>query len=71
MTVQLIGKNLRHRCDLRAPKVQFPRGSRGMRMPIRKILKSGPVRLHSQYSGAKIRVFAQNADIINLWLLGG
>ena len=49
----------------------FTRGSRGMHMPTRKILKSGPVGLHSQHSGAKIRVFAQNTDIINLWLLGG
>ena len=48
----------------------FTRGSRGMHMPTRKMLKSGPLRLHSQHSGA-IRVFAQNTDIINFWLLGG
>ena len=59
-----------HRCDLRAPKAQVTRGSRGMHMPTRKILKSGPLRLHSQHSGA-IRVFAQNTDIINFWPLGG
>ena len=30
-----------------------------------KILKSGPLRMHFQHSGAKIRVFAQNRDIVN------
>ena len=29
-----------------------------------KILKSGPLRMHFQHSGAKIRVFEQNTDII-------
>ena len=29
-----------------------------------KILKSGPLTMHFQHSGAKIRVFEQNTDII-------
>ena len=29
-----------------------------------KILKSGPLRMHLQHSGVKIRVFEQNTDII-------
>ena len=33
-----------------------------------KILKSGPLRMHFQHSGAKIRVFEQNTDIIKFWL---
>ena len=32
-----------------------------------KFLKSGPLRIHSQHSGAKIRVFKQNTDIIKFW----
>ena len=32
-----------------------------------KILKSGPLRMHFQHSGAKIRVFEQNTDIIKFW----
>ena len=32
-------------------------------------LKSGPLRMHFQHSGAKIRVFEQNTDIITkFWL---
>ena len=34
----------------------------------RKILKSGPRRMHFQRSGAKLRVFEQNTDIIKFWL---
>ena len=33
-----------------------------------KILKSGPLRMHFQHSGAKIRVFEENTDIIKFWL---
>ena len=33
-------------------------------MPPGKILKSGPLRVHFQHSGAKIRVFEQKIDII-------
>ena len=33
-------------------------------MSPRKILQSGPLRLHFQNSGAKIRMFEQNTDII-------
>ena len=33
-----------------------------------KILKSGPLRMHFQHSGGKIRVFGQNTDIIKFWL---
>ena len=33
-----------------------------------KHLKSGPLRMHFQHSGAKIRVFEQNANIIKFWL---
>ena len=33
-----------------------------------KILKSGPLRIHFQHFGAKIRVFEQNTDIIKFWL---
>ena len=40
-------------------------------MPSGKILRSGALRVHFQHSGAKIRVFEQNTDIINFWLLGG
>ena len=32
--------------------------------PWGKILKSGPLTMHFQHSGAKIRVFEQNTDII-------
>jgi len=41
-------------------------GFRGM--PLGKILKSGPLRVHFQHSGTKIRVFEQNTDIIKFWL---
>ena len=33
-----------------------------------KILKSGPLRMHFQHSGAKIRVLEQDRDIIKFWL---
>ena len=33
-----------------------------------KFLKSGPPRMHFQHSGARIRVFEQNTDIIKFWL---
>ena len=46
------GKNLQQRRDLSA----------------RKILTSGPLRMHYPHSGAKIRVFEQNTDIIKFWL---
>ena len=36
-----------------------------------KILKSEPLRMHFQHSGAKIRVFEQNTDILNFGFLGG
>ena len=38
-----------------------------------KILKSGPLRVHFQHSGAKIRVFEQTIDIIKFcgFLFGG
>ena len=29
------------------------------------VKKSGPLRVHFQHSGAKIRVFGQNTDILN------
>ena len=45
--------------------VSYKRGpSRGM--PPGKILKSGPLRVHFQPSGAKIRVFEQNTDIMKI-----
>ena len=34
---------------------------------LEKILKSGPLRMHFQHSGAKMRVFEQNRDI-KFWL---
>ena len=34
----------------------------------RVVLKSGPFRIHFQHSGAKLRGFEQNTDIIKLWL---
>ena len=34
-----------------------------------KVLKSGPLRMYFGYSGAKIRVFEQNTDIVEFWLL--
>ena len=43
--------------------------SRGM--PPEKILKSGPLIVHFQHSGAKIRVFEQKTDIIKFWPFGG
>ena len=30
-----------------------------------------PLRVHFQHSGAKIRVFEQNTDIIKFWLFWG
>ena len=39
-------------------------------MPPGKILKSGPLRVHFQHSGAKIRVCEQKIDIIKFWFLG-
>ena len=33
-----------------------------------KCMKSRPLRIHFQHSGAKIRVFEQNTDIIKFWL---
>ena len=36
-----------------------------------KILKSGPLRVHFQHSGAKIRVFEQKVDIISPGWGGG
>ena len=35
---------------------------------LEKILKSGPLRMHFQHSGAKIRVFEENTGIIKFWL---
>ena len=40
-------------------------------MPFGKNLRSGPLRVHFQHYRAKIRVFEQNIDIIEFWLLGG
>ena len=37
-------------------------------MPLGKILKSGPLRVHFQHSGTQIRAFEQNTDIIKFWL---
>ena len=34
--------------------------------PPRNFFKSGPLRIHFQHSGAKIRVFEQNTDSIKL-----
>jgi len=31
---------------------------------------SGPLKMHFQYSEAKIRVFEQNTDIVKFWLFG-
>ena len=36
-----------------------------------KILKSEPLRMHSQNSGAKMRVFERNTDIFKFWLFLG
>ena len=36
--------------------------------PPTKIVKSGPFTMHFQHSGAKIREFEQNTDIIEFWL---
>ena len=36
--------------------------------PFGKFMKSRPFRIHFQHSGAKIRVFEQNTDIIKFWL---
>ena len=43
--------------------------SRGM--PAGKLLKSGPLRVHFQHSGAKTIAFEQNTDIIKFWLFWG
>ena len=37
-------------------------------MPLGKILKAGPLRVHFQHSGVKIIVFEQNTNIIKFWL---
>ena len=34
----------------------------------KKKLKSGLLRMYFQHSGAKVRVFEQDTDIIKLWL---
>ena len=34
----------------------------------RVVLKSEPFRIHFQHSGAKLRGFEQNTDIIKFWL---
>ena len=36
--------------------------------PPGKFMKSMPLRIHFQHSGAKIRVFEQDTDIIKFWL---
>ena len=36
--------------------------------PGKKILKSGPLRMHVQHYGAKVGVFEQNTDITKFWL---
>ena len=41
-------------------------GSRGM--PVGKILKSVPLRMHFKHSEAKVRVFEQNTDIMKFKL---
>ena len=51
-------------------KVQVTRGLWG-HAPLAKVLKSGPLRMYLRHSGAKIRVFEQNTDIIEFWLLWG
>ena len=50
------------------PTAWVSRGSSGLPPPPppRKIVQSGPLKMHSQHSGAKIRVFEQNPDIIKL-----
>ena len=40
-------------------------------MPPVKILKSGPLRVHFQHSGAEIRVFERKIDIISSGREGG
>ena len=35
---------------------------------LEKKLKSGLLRMYFQHSGAKVRVFEQDTDIIKLWL---
>ena len=50
-------------------KCELLGGSRGI--PPGKSLKSGPLRLHFQHSGAKIRVFEQSTDILNFGFFGG
>ena len=39
--------------------------------PVAKVLKSEPLRMYFGHSGAKIRVFEQNTDIVEFWLLWG
>ena len=34
-----------------------------------KVFKSWPLRMYFRHSGAKIRVFEQNTDIVEFWLL--
>ena len=43
-------------------KCMFLGESRGI--PPEKILKSGPLEVHFQHSGEKIKVFEQNTDIL-------
>ena len=42
---------------------------RGIQGPKKIILKSGPLRVHFQHSGAKIRMSEQNKDIAKFWPL--
>ena len=63
-------KYLCHRCKyLRASKVRVTRGSRGM--PPGKSLRSGPLGLHFQHSGAKIRASEQSTNIFKFGFFGG
>ena len=58
--------------DLKVPKGQVSKGSsQGACLTLEKNLKSRPLRMHFQHSGAKIRVFEQNTDIVKLWLFCG
>ena len=56
------GKNSCTGATCKGQKHKLLGGYRGMSS--RNILQSGPRRLHFQNSGAKIRVFEQNTDII-------
>ena len=57
-------ENSHQRHILQTLKVVF----RASEVPLEKNLKSGPLRMHFQDSGAKVRVFEQNTDIIKFWL---